>query len=401
MNRRTSVRFLDLMSEALAGLLQRPGRSVLTALGAVLGITSLVSVLGLAATAGAQIDDHFSELAATTITVEDIGRAGEISSPPSFLPDAPEKIARLNGVTAAGVWWPVPNERYHLAAAPGVRNDTNVGVMAADSGALAAAEIKLRSGRIFDTFHEERAERVAILGAAAADRLGISTLAYQPTVFINDMPFSVMAVVDSVERLPELLLSVIIPPNSAVVAFGTPEEPRARMLVETRAGAISLVASQIALALRPEAPEMFKVVAAGDPQSLRAKVTGDLDDMIIVLAVVCLVIGAVGIANTMLVSVLERVEEIGLRRTLGARPWHIGVQFIAESAVLGATGGLIGTALGVSLVLAIAIARRWTAVIEPWTVALAPCLGLAIGLSAGLYPARRAARIEPADAMRR
>ncbi|MEU1608000.1 ABC transporter permease [Micromonospora matsumotoense] len=266
---------------------------------------------------------------------------------------------------------------------------------------MAAAEVKLRSGRVFDTFHEKRAERVAILGAAAADRLGISALTYQPTVFINDVPFSVLAVVDSVERLPDLLLSVIIPTNSAMAAFGTPEEPRARMLVETRVGALALVASQVALALRPEAPERFKVIAASDRQSLRAKVTGDLDDMIVVLAVVCLVIGAVGIANTTLVSVLERVEEIGLRRTLGARPWHIGVQFIVESAVLGATGGLIGTALGVSVVLSISIVRRWTAVIEPWTVALAPCLGLAIGLSAGLYPARRAARIEPADAMRR
>jgi putative ABC transport system permease protein len=120
-----------------------------------------------------------------------------------------------------------------------------------------------------------------------------------------------------------------------------------------------------------------------------------------VLAAICLVVGAVGIANTTLVAVLERTGEIGLRRALGARPRHITAQFLTESTALGALGGLIGTSVGVAVVVATALARHWTAVLEPYAVLPAPLIGALVGFAAGLYPALRAARIEPLDALRR
>ncbi|MFD0630372.1 ABC transporter permease [Catenulispora yoronensis] len=112
-------------------------------------------------------------------------------------------------------------------------------------------------------------------------------------------------------------------------------------------------------------------------------------------------IGAVGIANTTLVAVLERTGEIGLRRSLGARPRHIAGQFLAESTVLGTLGGLIGTSVGVGLVVGVAVSRDWTAVLQPWAVLPAPLIGSVVGLLAGLYPALRAAWIEPVEALRR
>ncbi|MER7459988.1 ABC transporter permease [Micromonospora sp. NPDC126480] len=288
-----------------------------------------------------------------------------------------------------------------MSTAPGVRSNAGVSVMAAGSGALAASHARVAYGRLYDRFHKDRNERVAVLGVGAARSLGITELRYQPSVFLDDIPFTVIAVIDSADRLPELLLSVVISPQAALAAFGSPNEPRARMLVETELGAAGLVASQSAVALRPESPERFRVISAVDPDQLRTKVSGDINDMILVLAAVCLLIGAVGIANTTLVSVLERVEEIGLRRTLGARRYHVGLQFIAESGFLGVAGGLVGANIGVGLVLLIAVAKNWTAAIEPSTVAMAPGLGLLIGLLAGLHPAIRAARVEPARAMRR
>src|SRR6185295_5571265 len=124
---------------------------------------------------------------------------------------------------------------------------------------------------------------------------------------------------------------------------------RASMLIETRLGAAQVVAERAAATLRPERPELFKVAAPADPRQLRSGVTGDLNSLFLLLAAISLVIGAVGIANTTLVAVLERVNEIGLRRALGARPRHIALQFLAESAALGLLGGLIGTSGGVAL----------------------------------------------------
>jgi putative ABC transport system permease protein len=130
-------------------------------------------------------------------------------------------------------------------------------------------------------------------------------------------------------------------------------------------------------------------------------VLNDLNALFLVSVGVCLLVGAAGIANTTLISVLERINEIGLRRSVGARVPHIAGQFLVESTFLGALGGLVGTSLGVIVVVIVAVARNWTAVLAPLAVWPAPLLGALTGLVAGLYPAYRASRIEPADALRR
>jgi putative ABC transport system permease protein len=193
----------------------------------------------------------------------------------------------------------------------------------------------------------------------------------------------------------------MIPTTTALQAYGPPVEPRASMVIATRVGAAQVIAGQAARALRPDQPELFAVVAAADPTTLKAHVTADLNGLFLLLAGISLIIGAVGIANTTLVAVLERTGEVGLRRALGARPRHIALQFLAESTALGTLGGLIGAAAGVAVTVATAVARQWTPVLEPWTVLTAPLLGLLVGTAAGLYPALRAGRIEPARALRR
>jgi putative ABC transport system permease protein len=130
-------------------------------------------------------------------------------------------------------------------------------------------------------------------------------------------------------------------------------------------------------------------------------VTSSLNAVFLALAGIALFVGAVGIANTTLVAVLERSGEIGLRRALGARPRHIAVQFLAESTALGLFGGLLGACLGVLAALAVSVYQHWTALVDPRIVLAAPAAGAIIGLLAGLYPALRASSIEPADALRR
>lgn len=209
-----------------------------------------------------------------------------------------------------------------------------------------------------------------------------------------------IGILDDVDRNAEFLLSVLIPAGTADALWGPPEKTTSTMVVETEIGAAQLVGVQAALALRPDNPELFHVVVPPDPTSLKDDVTTDLNTLFLALAGVSLLIGTFGIANTTLVAVLEWIPEIGLRRSLGARPRHIATQFLTESAALGTIGGVIGTTLGIVTILAVAVIQDWSAIMPAWLPA-ASILGTLTGLLAGLYPSWRATRIEPADALRR
>ncbi len=395
----------DVLSESLAGMLQRPGRSVLTALGTVLGVGTFVAILGLTATTSSQIDTRFNALSATEVTVEDIAHEQNEFAGLAFPGDADTRAERLNGVEHAGVYWPVrlaPDQAVRSSAvAGGAGTAGTIGVVAASPGMFAAAGTRLSEGRVYDNYASDHAAPVAVIGAGVAERLGITTLETRPAVFVGSQPFTVIGVVSDTDRKADLLLSVVIPRTTAERMWGTPEGGGAKMLISTELGAASQVAGEAATALRPDHPEYFKVVPPPNPKVLRGKVGNDLSQLFLLLATICLVIGAVGIANTTLVAVLERTGEIGLRRALGARGRHITVQFLAESGALGTLGGLVGTSLGVLTVVTVAAVRDWTPVIHPTTAAAAPVIGLVTGVAAGLYPAWRAARIQPAEALRR
>ncbi|WSY97145.1 ABC transporter permease [Streptomyces sp. NBC_00873] len=395
----------DLLTEAVAGMLQRPARSALTTLGTVLGIGAFVAVLGLTATTSSQIDGRFNALTATEVTVEDVGAADGSFSGMSFPEDAPERIERLNGATDAGVYWPVS-----LADGESVRSspvgasvtEEETQVQAATPGVLRAAKPTLRMGRLFDEYHEDQAVPVAVIGSGMAGRLGITTLESRPAVFIGDKSFTVIGIMADVQRKTDLLLSVVVPGSVAKATWGEPgAETPAKMLISTKLGAAAQIAEEAPLALDPAHPAHFKSIPPPNPKALRTTVGSDMNQLFLLLAVVCLIIGAVGIANTTLVAVLERTGEIGLRRTLGARGRHITSQFLAESAALGALGGLVGTAFGAVTVVGVAVTRQWTPVMHPATLLMAPLIGLVTGLLAGAYPSWRASRIEPAEALRR
>ena len=294
-----------------------------------------------------------------------------------------------------------PGTQVSARALPAARDARGLDVYAVSPGALRAAHTPVLAGALFDEFHERRAERVALLGAAAAAQLGISRLDSQPAVFVGNDAYTVIGIVGSPQRLPQAGLGVLIPAATAVARYGvpSPDDP-AKMLVETRLGSAQLVAGQLPLALRPDAPRLLEAAAPPDPRTLRDSVTADVDSLFLLLAGLALVIGAVGIANTTLVSVMERAAEIGLRRALGARRRHIALQFVAESGVLGLLGGLAGASIGVLTVVFVALARGWTAVLDPVAVFPAPLVGAVVGLLAGAYPAMRAASIEPVEALR-
>jgi macrolide transport system ATP-binding/permease protein len=391
----------DLAAEALAGLLARPSRVVLTVLGTVIGVGALVATLGLSKTAGSQIVGHFDALSATDVVVSPSTRGGGAGA--TVLPwDAEPRLRRLNGVAAAGTLADVDVRGALVRSVP--VNDplaagaTQLPMKAASPGLFTAVHARVVAGRLFDIGHSQRADRVLVLGENAARRLGIRRVDDEPAVFVGDRLYSVIGLLSSVRRQTSLLASAIMPEGTARREFGLQAPALAQ--VETRVGAVDLIARQAPVALSPSDPALLKVAAPPDPRELRGAVKNDLNSLFLLLGGVSLLVGAIGIANVTLVSVLERVGEIGLRRALGAGRRHIAAQFLVESTAMGLAGGVMGASLGTLVIVAVSASKTWTPVLDPWVPLGAPLLGAVIGLLSGTYPSLRAASLEPVDALR-
>lgn len=373
------------------------------------GVATLVSTVGLASTLRAQVSDTFDLYAATEVVVEVAGSASVSGSaavevvPDVDLvpPDYAERIASLPGVRSVGLAFDVALSDEPIQTGLDVEAESRPATLLALSpAAFDVVEPHVAQGRVYDAFHEERAARVVVLGASVAEGLGITDTVNRPTVFIGTRPFSVVGILDDVRRHPETLLSVSMPTSTALAEFGSTVATGPRLLVETDPGATQVVAAYSALALRPDRPEVVHATAPPDSRRLRQQLDADLARLFVGLGVISLVLGGFGIANVVLVSVMQRVPEIGLRRAVGARPRHVAGQFLAEATILGTLGGAMGSAAGVLVTVGIASANEWTTVMDPGVALAAPVAGTLTGLLAGLYPARRAAAVEPAEALR-
>jgi len=400
---RSGLSLRDLLHEGLAGMFARPGRMMLTVLGVVIGLTALVATVGLTRTAGNRIVSQFDQLAATELFVS--ARAGTASGlvDPKAIPwDAPERLGRLNGVVAAGTMSEVDVGNVLISSSP-VTDPLNqsahkLAVRAVSPGLFRAVRAELEAGRLPDAGHSKRMDRVAVLGPDAARRLGITSLEQLPAIAIGDQIYLVIGILRDVVRKPELLGAVIIPEGTARRYFGLAGP--GTVVVETKIGAAYLIAEQSRAALRPDNPRILKVEMPPEPRRVRDEVKSDIDVMFLLLGGLSLVVGAIGIANITLVGVMERTGEIGLRRAIGATRGHIALQFLFESASMGVIGGIIGASLGVLIVVAVSAYQVWTPVLDPAAPLIAPWVGGAIGLLSGTYPALRAARLEPVDALR-
>jgi putative ABC transport system permease protein len=238
-----------------------------------------------------------------------------------------------------------------------------------------------------------------VLGYQAARTLGIGAITPTTRIWIGEHWFSVVGILDPLPLAPEVDLSALIGPAIAAQLLGYDRHP-SRIYIRADTNRVAAVANILAPTANPEAPDEVSVSRPSDALAARLAVAGSSTTLFLALGAVALLVSAIGIANLMVISVLERRNEIGIRRALGATRRHIANQFLAESLLLGAAGGILGVIAGIGITVVLATIRNWSIAIPG--VAIWGGLGAAIliGGLAGLYPASRAARLPPTDALR-
>lgn len=383
----------DWLHEAWVSVSRHAGRSLMTAIGTVLGAAAFVATLGIGSTMGQQVSDSFDARRATEVRVIPVDQTLEGSWQSE---DRIERLRRLNGVTAAG-------RRLSLGEQPVKRVLSATGrstqLTGADPGALAVIGPRLVLGRSFDDFHEKRKVPVIMLASSVAEQLGVTRVGV--AVFIGDRPFAVVGIFDDVTRRPEVLLAAVVPASVAESLADPRTPPERDVLISVTPGAAQLIGAQAPYALRPESPTALRAIAPVDPKTLRREIEGNVTRSSLILSIAALIIGAISIANSATASIAVRVPELGLRRAIGARPWHIFAQLIGETTAVGALGGVVGVLVGITTIAGVALTNAWTPVLDLRLALLATAASAAMGLVAGLVPAARAMRIQPVAALQR
>jgi putative ABC transport system permease protein len=388
------LRPADLARLAGVGLRTRKLRAGLSALGIAIGVAAIVAVLGLSASSSAGLLAEISRLGTNLLTVTN---GQNFTGGTAELPTAaPGMISRLPGVTAVQDTGTVGNaSAYRSPLIPPV--DTNA--LSVDASSLnlpAAAGTSVARGAYLNA--ATAGEPVAVLGAAAAQYLGIDRIWPGERIWVGGMWFYVTGILDPAVLTPEIDSSVLVGYPAARKYLGFDGHP-STIYLRTRTSQVKTVDSLLAAQANPENPSQVQVSQPSAALTAQADAAGAFNGLFLGLGAVALLVGAVGVANIMVISVLERRSEIGLRRALGATRGHIRVQFLAEAILLALVGGAAGVGAGVVATAIYAHARGWATVIPPEAWAGGLAAAVLIGAIAGLLPALKAARMSPTEAL--
>jgi putative ABC transport system permease protein len=384
----------DLARVASDGLRTRRLRAALSALGIAIGVAAIVAVLGLSSSSSAGLLAEIDRLGTNLLTVTNgqtlFGQTAELplAAPGMIARIGPVQQVQETGATSANV--------YRSPLIPPI-NTNALSVQAASLGLPTTVGTTIAQGRYLNA--ATATLPVAVLGAAAAQRMGIDRIYPGERIWLGGMWFYLAGILRPAVLAPEIDDSVLVGFTAARRYLGFDGHPTT-VYVRSDTSQTAAVQSVLAPTANPEAPNEVEVSQPSAALTARAEAEGALNSLFLGLGAISLIVGAVGVANIMLISVLERRSEIGLRRSLGATKGQIRTQFLAEAILLSLLGGAAGVTAGAISTGVYASTRHWTAVVpaSAWAGGLAAAI--LIGAIAGLLPAIRAARMSPTEALR-
>jgi putative ABC transport system permease protein len=394
----------DGLRVASVGLRTRPLRAALSALGIAIGTAAIVGVLGLSSSSQAGLLAEIDRLGTNMLTVE----AGQsLTGGEAKLPrEAPARITHLDDIQQVAHTALVKDAKVYRSPLIPAGKTGGIQVRATSLNLLAVLGTGVARGR---WLNEGTARMpVAVLGSAAASQLGIDRVHAEQRIWLGGQWFNLVGILQSSPLAPDIDYSALIGYPTAQELLGyvgmvdgeAKTGPPSSIYLRTATGHEAAVQSLLARTANPEAPYEAAVSQPSDVLTARAAAAGAFDSLFLGLGAVALIVGAVGVANIMIISVLERRSEIGLRRALGATKSQIRTQFLAESILLAVIGGVVGVLAGAAATAVYATSKSWAVVVpaEAWSGGIAAAI--LIGAFAGLMPAVRASRMPPTVALR-
>jgi putative ABC transport system permease protein len=388
------LRAADLFRLGGAGLRARPLRAVLSALGIAIGIAAMVAVLGISASSRAQLQSTLDQLGTNMLTVSP---GQTLFGEQSYLPDeSVGMVARIGPVATA-------TATGRVSAANVYRNDRipkgetgGISVLAARTDLLGTVRATVASG----TWLNAATDRypAVVLGAETAKLLGFGAASPGTEVWLGGHWFTVVGILDPVPLAPELDTAALVGWPVATRLLGFDGHPTT-IYERSSDDAVQAVRNVLPQTANPQHPEEVQVSRPSDALAAKAAVNSTLTGLLLGLGAVALLVGGVGVANTMVISVLERRSEVGLRRSLGATRGQIRSQFLTESLLLSGLGGAAGAVIGAGVTAGYALWRGWPVAVPPYASIGGIAATLLIGGLAGLYPAVRASRLSPTEAL--
>ena len=390
--------FRDLVRVAMIGLLARKVRTLLLLLGPMIGVAAIIAAVGLTDSAKGDLKAKVAELGTNLVEASASSSFG--GQDPTLPEDVVERAMTVTSVRSVAPIVELSNiivtpyeearEKYETVPIP---------VVGADQDLPVVLEVPMVSGRWLNSFDESSGARSAVIGTGLAREFGVLPDELR-TIDVGGFDYSVVGILDSVQLEPGFDTAVFISFVSAENDFLDDDVLPNKIYARVDPSRVDETADALTTAIGLGGPDEVKTDVKSEALELAAQSDRQLQLIVVSMGLLAIIVGGLGIANVMSISVIQRSSEIGIRRALGHTRKIIAVQFLLEAIVVGVIGGICGVLLGMLAIFVGASIAGWVFVMAPWLAPAGIVLAITISVMAGLYPARRAARLEPLETLR-